>query len=64
MIQKGEWIEIIDEFGRTRLVRQQDAKRYQVEQDAEPGLVSKDMLMEQERKKWEENIETERCNFY
>jgi hypothetical protein len=66
---ENQWVEIVDEFGRTRLVRREDVPEVPVvsqePNDSVPsshGMMSTDMMRERERQEWEEAVQSEQLN--
>lgn len=75
-----EWVEVTDEFGRTRIVKKQDVEPVPVQYflnlcrfvqaddpsqaHHQPGLVSDDMRRDAERREWEESAKHEPLNMH
>ena len=53
------WVEITDDFGRTRLVRKSVAESIKKPEEPSKGMMSEDMKREEERLKWEEEMKAE-----
>jgi hypothetical protein len=65
---ENQWVEIVDEFGRTRLVRREEVPVQPVQpvesREQTHGMMSADMMREQERQEWEESLQNEQRTLF